>query len=184
LRDGDFQVGDRIVVTVVSNVTRTDTLVVQSGRFLEVPGDIRVPLTGVLRSELHDRVAAEVLKLVKAQQITTTPLLRLGVLGEVARPGYFSFASDVPLSDAIMAAGGPTANADIGRSVVRRGTTELRSAAETRKAIASGLTPDQFGLSAGDELLIGRKRQLMSPTLIAAVGLVASVVTLVLAVQR
>jgi SLBB domain len=184
LRDGDFQVGDRVVVTVVSQDTRTDTIVVRSGRFLDLPGNITVPLTGMLRSELRDRVATEVLKYVKAQEINVTPLTRLGVLGEVVHAGYFSFASDIALSDAIMTAGGPTENADIGRSTVRRANREYRSAAETQQAIARGLTPDQFGLSAGDELVIGRKRQFISPTLAAAVGLVASVVTLLVTVQH
>jgi protein involved in polysaccharide export with SLBB domain len=184
LRDGDFQVGDRVVVTVVSKDTRTDTIVVRSGPLLDLPGNITVPLTGVLRSELRDRVATEVLKYVKAQEINVTPLMRLGVLGEVVHAGYFSFASDIALSDAIMTAGGPTENADITRSTVRRANREYRSAAETQQAIARGLTPDQFGLTAGDELVIGRKRQFLSPTLMAAVGLVASVVTLFLAVQH
>lgn len=176
LRDGDFQVGDRVVVTITSDIVHRDTLVVRSGRFLELPGPILVPLSGVLRSELKDRVSTEVLKYVKAREIEVIPLMRLGVLGAVGRPGYFAFASDVPITDAIMGAGGPTVTADFGRSVVRRGTQEYRSAAETRDAIASGLTLDQFGLTAGDEIVVGSRREFNPGTIVGITGALASLV--------
>jgi protein involved in polysaccharide export with SLBB domain len=184
LSDGDFHVGDRVVVTVVANDTRTDTLVVRTGRVLELPGKLTVPLMGVLRSELQDHVASEVLKYVKAGQVVVTPLMRVGILGEVARPGYFAFASDLPITDAIMGAGGPSATADLERSVVRRGNQEYRSAKDTREAIAGGLTLDQFGLSAGDELVVGRRRELLNPSVIGVVGVAASLMTIFVALHH
>jgi SLBB domain len=184
LRDGDFQVGDRVFVAMVSDVMHRDTLIVRTGRLLELPGKITVPLAGVLRSELKDRVTAEVLKYVRAREIEVTPLTRLGVLGEVAHPGFFAFASDTPLSDAIMGAGGPTPLADIERSVVRRGSLVYRSADDTRRAIASGLTLDQFGINAGDELVIGRQRDFNSATVIGIVGAAASLLTIFVALRH
>lgn len=185
LREGDFQAGDRIFVKVVSALVQKDTLIVRSGRVIEIPGKFTVPLTGVLRSELQAVVSAEVLKYVKAQQIEAIPLLRLGVLGEVAHPGYFAFAPDIPITDAIMGAGGPTPSAEMGRSVVKRGSTLYRSSDEMRTAIARGLTLDQFGLTAGDELVIGRRRDsFQNGPVIAVLGVLASVVTIVVALQR
>jgi protein involved in polysaccharide export with SLBB domain len=184
LRDGDFQVGDRILLTVFSDAARTDTLVVRDGRIIDLPGKVVLPLAGVLRSELKDRVTAEVLKYVKADQVSVTPLTRIAVLGEVARPGYFAIRSDVPITDAIMQAGGPTASADIERSVVRRASREYRSADETRQAVAEGLTIDQFGLSAGDELVVGRQHQLFSPAASAVLGMIASLSAILFAVHR
>lgn len=184
LRDGDFQVGDRVVVTIVAAATQRDTLVVRTGRSIEVPGNITVPLTGVLRSELQERVTSEVMKYVKAQQVEATSLMRVGVLGEVAHPGYFAFASDIPLTDAIMGAGGPTATAEIGKSVVRRGTVVLRTSDDTRNAIARGLTLDQFGLRAGDELVIGRRREsFQNGPMVAMIGVLASLLTIVVALR-
>lgn len=184
LRDGDFQVGDRVFVAMVSDVMHSDTLIVRTGRILELPGKITVPLGGVLRSELKDRVTTEVLKYVRAREIEVRPLTRLGVLGEVAHPGFFAFASDTPLSDAIMGAGGPTPLADIERSVIRRGSLVYRSADDTRRAIASGLTLDQFGINAGDELVIGRQRDINSATVIGIVGAAASLLTIFVALRR
>jgi polysaccharide export outer membrane protein len=184
LRDGDFQIGDRVVVTIVSDAVHRDTIVVRLGRLLELPDKIVVPLGGVLRSELHDRVSTEVLKYVKAQQIEVTPLMRVGILGEVTRPGYFAFASDLPLTDAIMGAGGPTPGADVDRSIVRRGTQDYRSEQETRKAIANGLTLDQFGLRAGDVLVIGRRHEFNPSQVIGMVGALGSVVAVFMALHH
>jgi hypothetical protein len=183
LRDGDLQVGDRVVVTVTSDAIHRDTVVVRSGPSLELPGMAVVPLAGVLRSELQERVSIEVLKYVKARQIEVTPLLRVGVLGAVARPGYFAFASDLPLTDAIMGAGGPTGTADVGRSIVRRRNQQYRSTGETSKAIANGLTLDQFGLQAGDELVVGQGRGGVG-TLVAFTGALTTLLALVVTLRR
>jgi protein involved in polysaccharide export with SLBB domain len=184
LRDGDFQVGDRILLSVYTDAVRTDTLVVRDGRVIDLPGKAVLPLAGVMRSELKDRVTAEVLKYVKAERVEVTPLTRIGVLGEVARPGYFAMRSDIPITDAIMQAGGPTASADVERSVVRRASHEYRSADETRQAVAKGLTLDQFGLTAGDELVVGRQRQFFTTGMSAALGTIASLAAIFFAVGR
>jgi protein involved in polysaccharide export with SLBB domain len=179
LRDGDLQVGDRVIVSFVSDSVHRDTVVVRAERTLELLGMTVFPVTGVLRSELKDRVSTELLKYVKAQKIEVTPLMRVAVLGAVARPGYFAFPSDIPLVDAIMGAGGPTGNAAVDRSIVRRRSQEYRSASETSKAIAGGLTLDQFGLSAGDELVVGERRNLDATKGIALLGTLASVAAVI-----
>lgn len=184
LRDGDLQVGDKVVVRMVSDAAHNDTVVVRAGRTLELPGLIVVPVAGVLRSELQQRVSEEVLKYVKAQQIEVIPLMRVGILGAVTRPGYFAFASDIPLTDAIMGAGGPSGTADVGRTIVRRRNQEFRSAGETSKAITNGLTLDQFGLSAGDELVVGQQKQFGFSLLLGSAGALASVLTLYVALHR
>ena len=184
LRDGDLHVGDRVVVTIVSDAVRRDTAVVRPDRTIQLQGLITVPVAGVLRSELQERVSSEVLKYVKAQQIEVTPLMRVAILGAVMRPGYFAFASDIPVTDAIMGAGGPSPTADVGRSIVRRGNQEIKSAGETTRAISGGLTLDQFGLAAGDELVVGQRRSTVPSVLLGVTGTVASLLTLVIALRR
>jgi protein involved in polysaccharide export with SLBB domain len=184
LRDGDLQVGDRVVVTILSDALHRDTVVVRSGRVLELPGMIVVPVAGVLRSELQERVSAEVMKYVKAQQVDVTPLMRVGILGAVEKPGYFALASDLPLTDAIMGAGGPTSGADVQKSFVRRQNQEFRSVDETGKAITDGLTLDQFGLSAGDELVVGQRHDFSASSVLGVTGALASVLALVLAMKH
>jgi protein involved in polysaccharide export with SLBB domain len=184
LRDGDFHDGDRVVLSYTTDVVHTDSLTVHAGRMLELPGKIMVPLGGVLRSEIQERVSTEFMKYVRAEQLEVTPLMRVGVLGDVAHPGYFAFGSDIPITDAIMGAGGPTATADLDRSMVRRGNMVYRSVEETRAAIASGMTLDQFGLNAGDELVIGERPGPRSSAILGVVGGLASVVTLFVAMKH
>lgn len=184
LTDGDFQPGDRIILSYFSDIAHTDTLIVRAGRVVDLPGKAVLPLQGVLRSELNDRLTTELLKYVKAQSVTATPLTRIGVLGEVAHPGYFAVRSDIPITEAIMVAGGPTATADIERSVVKRGSSEFRSADATRQAVAKGLTLDQFGLDAGDEIVVGKQRSSFSPVLSATLGVAASIAAIVVAVRH
>lgn len=184
LQEGDLQVGDRVILAYVSDAVHRDTVVVRSGRMLAISPLIVVPVAGVLRSELLDSVSTALLMYVKAENIEVTPLTRIAVLGEVGRPGYFAFRSDIPLADAIMSAGGPTGSAAFDRSVVRRGNQEYRSAALTSKAISGGLTLDQFGLAAGDELVIGTRRNLDFTRVISVAGATASVVALMVTIRR
>jgi len=184
LRDGDFQVGDRIVLTFVSDTRHTDTLVVRAGRIIDLPGASEMPVTGLLRSEIKGRVTGEVLNYVKAQEVDVIPLTRIAVLGEVVHPGYFAFRSDVPITDAIMLAGGLTSTAAIERTVVKRQNRRYRSAPETRRAVASGLTLDQFGLTGGDELVVGRRRELINPSLTGVLGIIASASALFLTLRH
>ncbi|HST07066.1 MAG TPA: SLBB domain-containing protein [Gemmatimonadaceae bacterium] len=181
---GDFAVGDRIILSYISDIPHTDTLAVRSGPTLVLPANASLPLSGVLRSELRAKVETELLKYIKASEVEVTPLTRVGVLGEVARPGYFALRSDVPLADAIMIAGGPTATADVERSVIRRGDKEIHSADETRTAISRGLTLDQFGIGAGDEIVIARKRDMLGGSIMPIVGALASVAAIFVALHH
>jgi protein involved in polysaccharide export with SLBB domain len=182
LTEGDFQTGDRIVLSYYSDVTHTDTLIVRPGRVVDLPENTEVHLSGVLRSELKDRLALELLRFVKAQNVSATALTRIGVLGEVTHPGYFAVRSDMLVTDAIMAAGGPTVGADVDRTIVRRAGSEYRHAEATRQAVASGLTLDQFGLAAGDEIVVAKQTQHFSPA--GMLGIAASFAAIFVAVKH
>jgi protein involved in polysaccharide export with SLBB domain len=184
LTRGDFEVGDRILLVYVSDIKHIDTLAVHERLVVDLPANGSVSVVGVLRSELSDRIELELLKYVKVTQVEVTPLTRVAILGEVLHPGYFALRADVPLADAIMVAGGASATADIGRSVVRRASAEVRSSEETHRAISGGLTLDQFGLTAGDELVIGKKRQLFAGAMTPFLGAVASVAAIYVALHH
>lgn len=184
LRSGDFRPGDRIVLMYETDVEHRDTLVVRGEGLVDLPWQTTVNVAGVLRSEVQPLIATEVYRFVKAERVEVTPLVRLGVLGEVARPGYFAFSSDMPVTDVLMSAGGPTSLADMRRTTVRRFGRELKSPDETGRAISRGLTLDQFGLAAGDELVIGQRRQSALNPVVTTIGVVASLVTAYVALNH
>jgi hypothetical protein len=163
LEKGDFQEGDRmwVVVEGANIMTKPETLVVQSGkngRYIQLPRMDDLPLGGVLRSELVDRFRQHLAKYIKEPVVRATPLVRIAVLGAVGRPGYFYTAADIPLSDVIMQAGGPVADADLAKVSIRRGTEVIWQGKDTQAALADGLSIDQLHMRAGDEIDVGAKR--------------------------
>jgi protein involved in polysaccharide export with SLBB domain len=159
LRDGDFLPGDRLVVSVEGGEKAfADTLVVRAGQTVLVPDIGEIPLRGVLRSELQEHMQREVARYLKNPTVHATSLIRLAVLGGVGKPGFYALPSDILLSDAIMAAGGPGTGGDVNRTEVRRGGKKLLDRDSAREALQQGTTLDQLSLRAGDEVVVGERK--------------------------
>jgi polysaccharide export outer membrane protein len=170
LEHGDFQDGDRIVVTVEGVGGFTDTLIVRSGKRLQVPQMAEIPLNGVLRSELRPRLSHHIGRYLRDPVVKATPLVRIGVLGNVVRPGYYYVSADLPLSDVLMSASGPTSEADVAKISVRRNGVVVMDEKNTRKALTQGASIDMLHIQAGDEISIGRQRRANWGVIVAAVS--------------
>jgi protein involved in polysaccharide export with SLBB domain len=158
MRDGDFNVGDRIVLRVPGIQALTDTFVVRAGRVIELPQMPEIPLTGVHRSTLEHHLRVQLSRFViDTAAIEAHALVQVGIIGHVTRPGFYAVRPDAVLSDALMAAGGLTIDADPQRITVRRGAREVLTAEQLRSAIASSKTVDDLGLRAGDEVVVGAR---------------------------
>lgn len=157
LRDGDFHPGDRISLVLDGGVTQSDTIPVIAGSKIVVKDVGEIPLAGVLRSELQGHLSTQLSRFIKDVRIRATPLIRVSILGPVGKPGFYYMPSDIPLSEAVMRAGGPGGNADLDHSVIRRETKELYDSRNTRSALNSGLTLDQLSLRDGDSIEVGEK---------------------------
>jgi protein involved in polysaccharide export with SLBB domain len=154
LQRGDFQEGDRIVVALLGSVTGNDTISVRVGKMLPLPRMGDVPLEGVLRSELNDRISTHLAKFLRDSSVRAIPLVRIAVLGQVQRPGFYYTSADVLLSDMLMKAGGPAGDADLNNVVIRRGGETIWNARDTRTAMNDGLSLERLHLRAGDELYV------------------------------
>jgi protein involved in polysaccharide export with SLBB domain len=157
LDEGDFAMGDRIILRLQGAESRTDTITVGSGQALPIAGIPDLQLRGVLRSELRDRLTEHVAKYIRNPQMSVVPLIRVSVLGAVSRPGYYGLPPESPISDAIMLAGGPTADADVGSTILRRGGQPLIAAREMRSLVAQGETVNALGVLPGDEVVVGQR---------------------------
>jgi protein involved in polysaccharide export with SLBB domain len=183
LEKGDFQEGDRIWVVVegANIMTKPETLIVQNvkgAKVLQLPRMADLTLDGVLRSELVEKFRQHLAQYIKEPIVRATPLVRIAVLGFVGHPGYFYTAADIPLSDVIMAAGGPGANADLAKVSVRRGAEVIWDGKDTQAALADGLSIDQLHMRAGDEINVGEKHHFpWSTTLAIVVPIVTLLVT-------
>lgn len=155
LTNGDFQVGDRVALAVVGEPALTDTFTVREGQVLRLPNLPDIQLHGILHAELQDTLAHDIASFVKNPDVRATPLVRVAVLGEVARPGYYSASDDELVSSLLMQAGGLEHDSDLGKTVVRRGTETLYTAKMLQAAMAQGQTIDQLALRPGDQLVVG-----------------------------
>jgi protein involved in polysaccharide export with SLBB domain len=82
--------------------------------------------------------------------------IRLTIVGGIGNPGFYQLPAEMPLPDAIMAAGGPRDEKALEETVIRRSNEELWGEEEVASAIRDGLTLDQLNLRAGDELVVGQ----------------------------
>ena len=155
LTAGDFRPGTRILLAVRGDTALTDTFTVQTDRSLRLPSPTvgTLSLTGVLRSELQDRLQTFIARFIERPVVQAKPLLRISIQGEVERAGYYTVPADALIGDAIMAAGGTTANADLRKARVERGRDRIYEGDELHRTIASGATLDEGGLRDGDQII-------------------------------
>jgi len=174
LTEGDFHPGDRIGLVIEGSVTQSDTLPVTSGSKVNLKDIGDVSLAGVLRSELQDKMAGVVAKYIKDSRVRATALVRLSILGPVGKPGFYFMPPDIPLSEAVMRAGGPAGSADLSRTKIRRGSAELYDSRNTQSAFNQGLTLDQLSLRDGDSIEVGTQSQRGLAQIVPIVGLATS----------
>lgn len=174
LNDGDFRVGDQIVLSVQGFDSLSKTFLVREGMLLSLPGIPDISLHGVLRSEIRPFLTQQLSRYLRNPDVRATAMLRVAVLGEVRSPGFYRVAADVPLSEALMAAGGPTPSSDLDRTTVRRDDHDVLSQDALRSALASGATLDQLNLRGGDEILVAARKSRNWVTVIQTTALVAS----------
>lgn len=175
LAEGDFQVGDRLVIVVRGQQALTDTFTVRQDRTVAIPELPALSLAGVLHSEAQSRVSAHITKYVKEADVSVTPLVRIGVIGLVARPGFYSVPADALLSDVMMEAGGPAATADLRKTTIRRGTATYQDAKSFADQLSRGSTIAAIGVRSGDEIVVPEAQQRrMTETVQIVLGVVTA----------
>jgi protein involved in polysaccharide export with SLBB domain len=151
-----FQVGDRILLRVAGEAQLTDTFTVMAGPALMLPVVGSVSLAGVRRDSVEKVLAEAIAKYFRDPLVHARALVRVAVLGEVVRPGFYAVPSDMLVPDVLMAAGGPTPTAQVDHLRVMRGNVELLPVDSAKKALAEGLTLTQIGIRSEDQFIVPR----------------------------
>lgn len=154
LQEGDFRVGDQIILGVTGQQSLTGDFLVLEGPELVLPEIGTISLAGLLRSELQDALRAEISKFVRDPQVVARTNVRVAVFGQVGNPGYHVVPSDALLTDVIMTAGGPRGDANQRKISVRRSNQEILGGDNLQTAMVQGRTLDQLGVRAGDEIQV------------------------------
>ena len=184
LQHGDFQDGDRIVVQLLGSVPLNDTITVRAGKMLPLPRMDDLPLEGVLRSELNERLSSHLGKYLRDSSARATPLLRVAVLGQVGRPGFYYTPADVLLSDVLMLAGGPAGDANLSDMTIRRSGETIWNAQDTRTAVTDGLSLDRLHLRAGDEIQVPQNSHFNWSTILQTAAILTSLVVTVVTLSH
>lgn len=184
LRDGDFDVGDRVFLSIRADSMVNDTVVVRAGRIIRLPNLPDITLQGVLRSELQDYLTTQLARYIKRPEVQTTSLVRVAVMGAVSKPGFYQLPADIALADAIMIAGGPTTNADVDRTQVKRGDDVVYSSTLLGQEVAKGATLDQLNIRPGDQILIGERHKTNWGLIASIVGITTGLVSTVVILTR
>jgi len=153
---GALRPGDRIFLRVDGEKQWTDTFTVKPGPGIELPAIGSIPLAGVRRGDLESYLTHEIGRYLKNPVVRANALVRLIVLGEVARPGFYEMSADTPLADAITDAGGPTRDANLAKLHIDRAGTTVHKGNPLRVAISRGATLSQLDLRQGDEIVVPR----------------------------
>jgi protein involved in polysaccharide export with SLBB domain len=180
LQQGDFQVGDRISLTVDQEPKLSDTFTVAPGRVVNLPDIGTIPLSGVLRSELTDYLTRRLGQFLRNPLVRTKSLIRVSVLGGIGKPGYYTVPTQALVSDVLMQAGGPTAGSKLLQTRIERGKEVLWEGEQLQQAIAQGRTLDALSVQAGDRIVVPEKGTAQSTQ--ATIQLISLLITLPVAI--
>jgi len=183
LANGDFAVGDKITIQVQGETTLSNTFTVSATRSLLLPSLPPLSLAGILRSESDSVITEFIGRYVREPQVTVQPLMRLGVLGGVARPGYYDVPAQTLLSDVVMTAGGIGPLGDMKRTTINRGNTELLDPKAANTAIANGQTLDLLNLQSGDNVNIGVQNPNATLTKLQIVGALLAIPLMIVTIS-
>lgn len=154
---GLIQPGDRVLLRVAGEPTLSDTFTVAEGPAIDLPTLGKISLEGVRRDSIEPHLKVQLARYLRDPVVRAQVLLRLGILGEVTRPGFYALPSGSVLGDLIMVAGGMTRDARFGKSKLRRDNDVLLSGSAVERAVASGQTLDALALRSGDALEVPRR---------------------------
>ncbi len=153
---GGFQPGDRIILSVDGEKQLTDTFTVRTGPLIDLPEIGVVPLDGVRREEIQSYLANVIGKFLRDPVVRARSLMRVGVIGEVGKPGFYILPTDALITDALTSAGGVTRDARMKKFHVDRDGVTVIETGPLTDALTRGATLGDVGIEPGDQLIIPR----------------------------
>jgi protein involved in polysaccharide export with SLBB domain len=159
LEEGDFQPGDRFVLTVVADSVRRSQMIVRDGPSIDFGALPSLQLGGILRSELQTAIHRHLSRYFRTPDVRVQLLTRITISGAVPKPGSYSVPPDALVSDVVMEAGGLLQSARGDKIVVTRAGREIVDAKGYQRAVRDGATIERLGLQSGDEIRVGQRGQ-------------------------
>jgi len=179
---GDFEQGDQILLEVEGDTQFTRSFSVGPGPALTLPVIGVIPLKGVRRADVETYLSQQLGRYVKNPVVHAKVMVRLGVLGEVEHPGFYTVFSGAVVSDALMAAGGPTKDANFTGARIERDGRGLFVGNGFQDAFTRGLTIEGMGLRTGDRIVVPRRND--TERTVRIVGILVSIPIAILGIRQ
>jgi hypothetical protein len=160
LTSGDFQIGDRVTLSVFGQPElQALTVPVEGGPLISLPQLGPITLRGVLRSELVAHLTQELSRFIINPQVQATSQIRISIQGAVGAQGFLHAPADMLLSEFIQMAGGPAGNANLEDIRIERINQVLWTGEEIEVVLVQGRTLDQMNLRGGDEVIVPERSE-------------------------
>jgi protein involved in polysaccharide export with SLBB domain len=154
LREGDVWPGDIVDLRVLGEDRWTMNYTVTPMRTISLEAIDPIDVSGVLHSELEERIATSLGRYLREPRIEVDVLKRVGVLGNVGNPGFYTTQGNALVSDVIMLAGGPGANANVDKIEFRRLGEPLDIGPQV---VWQSMSLDELGIQSGDEVYVPQR---------------------------
>jgi polysaccharide export outer membrane protein len=146
--------GDQVVLVVEGDTALSKTFTVREGVVIDLPQIGSVSLAGVPRAQISSHLNTQLAKYLRNPTIRARALVRIGVLGEVVHPGFYTVSPETGIADALAQAGGVTQTARIDALTINRNGMIQTDEEPARRALAAGTSIDQLGVMSGDQVVI------------------------------
>ncbi|HWP37063.1 MAG TPA: polysaccharide biosynthesis/export family protein [Gemmatimonadales bacterium] len=150
-----LRAGDIVRVDVWGQTQYSGQFQVDERGILQYPVIGEIDTRSLTVADLRDRIRAGLETVFNAPFITVTPLFRMAVLGEVARPGLYTVDPTLSVIDVVAMAGGPARNGDLNKIRLLRDGEQLQVSFQRQNI--QGRSLQEIGVRSGDQILVARR---------------------------
>ena len=151
------RVGDRIILKVEGETQLSDTFTVTAGPALILPLVGSISLAEVRRENVEKLLTTEIGKFIRNPVVKARLLVRVAILGEVGKPGFYAVPIDALVSDVIMMAGGITKDSRTKDARIERNGVTTWRPESLRVAVRDSRTLTQLGVQPEDAFVVPKK---------------------------
>ena len=148
--------GDQVRILVWRNTELSGDFTVAANGTLMHPLYREVQVSGIPMSAVEDRLRTFLTRYTTNPQFVISPLVRVIVSGEVRTPNVLSVPPETTVAQAIVLAGGPTANAQVNHMRLLRDRQEIIVDLSRADSQAASLQ-----IRSGDQILVPTKRNIL-----------------------
>lgn len=162
--------GDQVRIAVWRSAEFSGDFMVSANGTLSHPLYREIQVTGVSLETVEERLRTFLTRYIANPQFVLQPLVKIIVGGEVRTPNIYSVPPETTIAQAVVLAGGPTAEGRLDRvRVVRDGQATTVDLVQANSEVAT------LRIRSGDQILVTRRRNIFRDVVVPSFSAVAAV---------